>query len=285
MRELKIIRRKTMKQTNEKKYILPDGMALELSTDNGVTFADAGLLAGGITLTHNFDKVPVNGGNLKIVTQSVKNQTLSIAPSALWSQDLAIYEKFGGGLYNRTAVAGTKVEDFEQTVAVGWKYNKFIKITNQNANGSAIVINSVTGATNGALVAETDYFLSQNDKGEYGIIIIDSATVTTENQVVVIDYDYTPAASSYITAGTSSIELNSFQIRMRHYTDLALTTYDLEVYIYSASMDSGLQLNFKGQNEDGLFESTVAFTGELDETRASGDQLFKWLIATSALNV
>jgi len=76
-----------------------------------------------------------------------------------------------------------------------WNYNNFIRITNQNGDGSAITVNSVTGATDGLLVAGTDYYVGQNDDGEYGIFIIDSATVTTETQDITIDYDYTPNSS------------------------------------------------------------------------------------------
>lgn len=272
-------------QTNVTKYIIPDGMNISISADSGSTWYDIGLLAGGATMTHNFTKETINGGNKTKVIERVKDQTIALAPSALWSQDLEVFEKLGGGLYSRTAVAGSIVNNATQTVAANsWAYKKFIKIANQNYNGGAITVDSVTGATDGVLVADTDYYVGQNDKGEYGIYVLDSVTVTTLNQVLTIQYDYTPAASSYITAGTSVLSLTSFQVRMRHYTDTALTIYDQEVYIYSASTDAGIQFNFKGQNEEGLFETTMAFTGSLDESRTAGDQLFKWLIATSALN-
>lgn len=272
-------------QTTVSKYIIPDGMNISVSTDSGSSWFDIGLLAGGSTLTHNFTKETINGGNKAKIIDRVKDQTVALAPSALWSQDLEVFQKLGGGLYTRTAVAGSIVNNATQAVASGaWAYNKFIKITNQNYNGGAITVDSVTGATDGLLVADTDYYVGQNDKGEYGVFIIDSATVTTLSQIMTIQYDYTPAASSYITAGTSTLSLTSFQVRMRHYTDVALTTYDQEVYIYSASTDAGIQFNFKGQNEEGLFETTMAFTGALDESRTAGDQLFKWLISTSALN-
>jgi hypothetical protein len=274
------------RQTSVKKYMLPDGVNLSISTDALATWADLGLLSAGVVLTHNWEEELIDAGNAKNILKKIKNQTLSVAPSALWSQDTAIYEKLGGGIYDRTAVAGALVEGAEQVIASGsWKYNKFIKIANQNSDLGAITINSVTLGTNGAIVADTDYYAGQDENGNRGIFIIDSATVTTEAQSVTIDYDYTPAASSYITAGDSSIEMTDFALRLRHYTDDTETTFDMEVIIYSATTDSGLSLNFKGQAEEGLFESTVAFTAKVDDSRTAGDQLFKWLIATSALNV
>jgi len=272
-------------QTNVSKYIIPDGMNIAISTDSGSSWSDIGLLAGGATLTHNFTKQTINGGNKNKIVDRIKDQTVALAPSALWSQDLAVFEKLGGGLYTRTAVAGTPVTGASQVVAAnGWAYQKFIKLTNQNYDGSAVTVNSVTGSVDGLLAVNTDYYIGRNEAGEYGIFVLDSATVTTVNQTLTINTDYTPAASSYITAGTSLLELTSFQVRMRHYTDVGLTAFDQEVYVYNAATDSGIQFNFKGQNEDGLFETTMSFTGSLDESRTSGDQLFKWLIATSALN-
>jgi hypothetical protein len=242
------------RQTSKKQYMLPDGVNLSISTDALATWADMGLLAGGVVLTHNWEEELIDAGNAKKILKKIKNQTLGVAPSALWSQDTSIYEKLGGGVYNRTAVAGTIVNNASQVVAIGWAYNKFIKIENQNGSGAIITPDSVTASTNGLLVANTDYYIGQNDRGEYGIFILDSATVTTLNQTITIVYDYTPSASSYITAGDSSIEMTDFALRLRHYTDDTETTYDMEVIIYAATTDSGLSLNFKGQAEEGLFE-------------------------------
>ena len=277
-----------MKQTNVSKYILPDGVNFAISTDSGSSYDDVGLLAAGATFTHNFDKEETNGGNKNLIIDRIKNQKLEFAPSALWSQDLAVFAKFGIGLYTNTPIAAVLVSGAEQVVASGaWAYagtKSFIKIANQNFDKGAITINSVTGSVDGALDLNDDYFLQTDVEGNRGIYIVDGTNTTTEAQTITIDYDYTPAASNKITAGASNATLTKFIVRLRHYTDEALTTYDMEAFIYSTSMNSGLNINFKGQNEDGLFETTVAFTGNLDENRTSGDQLFSWLVATSALN-
>lgn len=99
-----------------------------------------------------------------------------------------------------SAVAGTLVSGATQTVlADSYAFNQFIKIENQNGDGSAITVNSVTGATDGLLVAWTDYYVGQNTAWEYGIFIIDSLTVTTVSQNLTVDYDYTPNASVTVT--------------------------------------------------------------------------------------
>jgi len=121
-----------------------------------------------------------------------------IEGSFLENVDRDLMNMFLGG--TTSSVAGTLVSGADQVVASGaWSYNGFIKIANQNGNGSAITVNSVTGSVNGVLVAGTDYFVGKNEAGEYGITIIDSTTVTTLVQNMAIDYDYTPNASESIS--------------------------------------------------------------------------------------
>ena len=96
-----------------------------------------------------------------------------------------------------TTIAGTIVSSaIQATVSWNYGFNQFIKIENQNGDGSAITVNSVTGWTDWALVADTDFYIGTNWAGEHGIFIIDSVTVTTMAQVFTIDYDYTPNEST-----------------------------------------------------------------------------------------
>lgn len=107
--------------------------------------------------------------------------------------------KLDKGLVNLTTVAGTIVNNYSQVVASGaWAYNTFIPFDNQNGDGTAITPDSVTAGTNGLLVSETDYFITSVN-GIRGIIVKDSATVTTLAQTITIVYDYTPSASKKIT--------------------------------------------------------------------------------------
>lgn len=117
-------------------------------------------------------------------------------------------------------VAGTLVSSATQTVASGsWSYNKFILIENQNGDGSAITVNSVNGGTDGLLVADTDYYVGQNESGEYGIYIIDSVNLTTESQSITIDYDYTPDAKYQQTNDTTVSAMPSVMLRFQFDND------------------------------------------------------------------
>ena len=265
------------------KIIFPDGVALEVSDDDGSTYYHLGVLSNGTTAAYNYDKIVVESGNAGTLDSRIKNQTIALAPSNLMEWDPEIWQRFSGGSFTYSNVAGVLVSGASQVVASGaWAYNKFIEIENQNGDGSTITVNSVTGGTDGALVSETDFFIGQNEKGVEGIFVKDSTTVTTLVQSITINYDYTPSAGKKIVAGTSSLELTKFIARLRHYTDTALTTYDIEMLIYGVDMDSGLSFAFKGANEDGVNDITVAFTGTVDITRTDGSQLFELLINSDA---
>lgn len=100
-----------------------------------------------------------------------------------------------------TDTAGSLVSGATQTLSSGaYAVNVFYPITNQNGNGGAITINSVTGSVDGALTANDDYDIVLKD-GIYGIVIQDVASgsnITTIAQNIVINYDYTPNATEQL---------------------------------------------------------------------------------------
>lgn len=96
--------------------------------------------------------------------------------------------------YKVENVAGTLVSGSTQDVVNPSAYLSFIVIDNQNGDGSAITVNSVTGSTDGALVAGTDYEVVQAG-GKYGIQLISGGAITTLTQTFTINYDYTPNAT------------------------------------------------------------------------------------------
>jgi hypothetical protein len=268
--------------STEKKIIFPDGSAFEVSDDNGSSYTSVGVLEGGVVFTYNFDKIEVETGNAGDLSARIKNEKLALAPSAFLSWNPEVWEKFGGGALTYTAIANTPVPGATQDILSGvWAFEKFIKIENQNYDGGAITVNTVTGSIDGALTVTTQYVVSQNEKGEYGITILTSGAATLA-QDIEIDYDYTPAAGKQVTAGTSSLVLDDFIVRVRHYTDDALTLWDSELMVYSVDMDSGLSFNMKGANEDGVNSITVAMTAKNKLGNSDGDQLFKLTINEAA---
>jgi len=273
-----------MDQSLQDSYIFGEGVALEVSLDEEASWSNMGVFEGGVVATHNYDKVLLEPGNKGKTCTRTKNETVAIAPTPLITWDMENVSKLSGGIYTYTAVAGTPVIGASQTASSGaWGYNDFILIENQNADLAAVSITTVTGGTNGLLVADTDYYVGTNEKGESGIFIIDSATVTTEAQDMVIVYDYTPATGKLITSGTSTVTISRYVARLRHYTDAALTTYDIEMKIYGTESDAGIAFNYKGLGDDGANNITVALTGNVDTSKTSGAQLFELFIANTAL--
>ena len=265
------------------KIIFPDGVALELSNDSGASYHNIGVLAAGTTATYNYDKIITESGNAGTLLSRIKNQTMAIAPSALYDWDPEIWEKFSGGAFAYTNVAGTPVVGGAEVIAVSAipAYDQAYVIANQNGDGTVPTINSVTGSVDGLLVTLDDYDFVKV-QGGWAIVIHDTVTVTTLAQTFTINSDYTPSSGKKINAGTSSLELSTFIARLRHYTDDALTTYDTELIIHAADLDSGMGFNFKGANEDGVQEITVAMTGKVDTSRTDGDQLFQLFIGADA---
>jgi len=163
------------------------------------------------------------------------------------------------GFVNVETIAGSLVEDAVQTVNIGWAYNKFIEIENQNGNGETILIDSVTGATDGLLVEGTDYYKSQNEKGKWGIFIIDSATLTTLNQNISIVYDYTPNASKKVTFSESG---NKILKAMRLInTDESNKTFKID--IEEGTNFSPISIDFAGDDEEDVAILPVEFHGNI----------------------
>ncbi len=115
---------------------------------------------------------------------------------------------------NDLSVAGTLVSWASQTIASWTKaYNEYTALENQNGDGSAISITSVTGWTDWALVADTDYVLTEVN-WVYGITILDSTTVTTMAQDFVIVYDYTPTATKYLGLNVKALEIPKMVVKI-----------------------------------------------------------------------
>lgn len=170
--------------------------------------------------------------------------------------------KLDGGIINLSTVAGVLVAGAVQLVIAGaWNYNKFIKIAHQNGNGGLIDVNSVTGATDGLLVSETDYFVGQNDLGEYGIFIKDSATVTTLNQNITVNYDYTPNASKKITFTESGSKL----LKAMRLINTDENGKKFQIDINEGSNFAPISVDYAGDEEDNVAILPVDFQGNIVE--------------------
>jgi len=179
-----------------------------------------------------------------------------------------------GSLDTITNIAGSLVTGQTQTIYSGsWTYNQFVPFEHQNGSGAIIAVTSLTGGTNGALVAETDYFIVKNDDGIYGVMIKDSVTVTTTSQNIVIVYNYTPNASvTYETGGKSAIPY--FYVRMTN-TDENGKIVKWET-LGKCNLMKGDEIVFKKYNaDDTRVPIPVSIQVRQDITLTAGKQLMK----------
>ena len=89
------------RQTNEKNMLFPDGFRLEISTDGtvGSEWADVGVLAGGATVTFNWDEFYLDGGNYEGLVDKAINPTIALAPSAVWNFDATVIKNLFPGMF------------------------------------------------------------------------------------------------------------------------------------------------------------------------------------------
>jgi len=243
---------------------------------SGSAFTDLGVMANGFTSTFQTSSSEIEFGNKANPDKVHKNLKLQISPSEFYTIKNSNLALLSGGVITETVTAGTLVAGAEQTIDSGdWGYLSTIELTGKNSSGAVPTINSVTGGTDGALTVNVDYFIT-TAPGGWAIYFVSGTNISTLAQDIVVDTDYTPTASSVNKAGTSSITLNPIELQIRHYTDAALTTYDYELIVYRCFVDAGSLVETKnGARSDTDFDTyTFTLTGECDDTRAVGDQLF-----------
>jgi hypothetical protein len=229
----------------------------------------------GCTITENL-------GSTKQESQNVRDTYAMSAQSATvtmdWFEQMysAANQILRSDIDNITNIAGALVSGATQTVDSGdWGYDKFVKIENQNGDGSAITVNSVTGGTDGALVLTTDYVVGQNNFDEYGIYLKSGGNITTLSQDLVIDYDYTPTAKQQIDTGGFDGEIPKFQMKIEN---IYAVGKNVTYYIWLCQLTNGRNLEFKKYNEDDTrLVATVEIEAQLDPTRsaANKDQLMR----------
>lgn len=120
-----------------------------------------------------------------------------------------------------TVTPGTPVAAYSDVIASGaWAYNTFYPFAKQNGDGTVQTVASITGSTDGLLVVDVDYVITKNPStGDWGISVIDSATVTTLSQSITAVYAYTPYASKTLTVKAGSFVPTSFVCRLIHTND------------------------------------------------------------------
>jgi hypothetical protein len=152
-------------------------------------------------------------------------------------------------------------------------------IENQNGDGSLPTINSVTGSVDGALVLDTDYFVTKLPEAGWAIYVVDSVSVTTESQDIVINVDYTPAAQTILKRGG---------VKVMTPIQLAFQTVDVngdyvQFIFYKAFGNGADGHGFSPENSAESVTMDLVFTAKMDANRPGGDKLFRKVIGGASL--
>lgn len=168
------------------------------------------------------------------------------------------------GLVTLSTVAGTLVSGASQVIANPFVANKFYPITNQNGDGSAITVNSVTGGTDGALTADDDFHVTVDSQGIYGIVlntVAGGTNITTLAQTITIDYDYTPSASKKLTFTDSGTKTKKV-IRLVNTDE---NSKEFRIDINECTNFVPISIDFAGDDEEDVAIVPIQCEGDIVE--------------------
>jgi len=254
---------------------IPAGCTVKIGNTVG-TLATLGVLKGDASIEITYDNVKVQGSKAETLVDFVKNMKAA-ATFEMYQLNLTNIQKLLDGAAEVSHVAAAIVNDHDQTIAAdAYDFNEFIEAEYQNGDGSLLQIDAtgeptLSGSVDGPLVYGTDFIAVQNAEGKWGIIIIDSVTVTTMNQIFTYSYDYTPAESYSLKMGANSAELVSKIVEFSKTID----GLEFRARLWSVTNENGLTLAFPDSAGDEPASLPVTLTGGLDTDKASGEQLIE----------
>lgn len=237
------------------------GSVRVLVGDDFSSLTDIGALRNPV-ITSLSEKQRIEFDNVDDLKKFVKGKRMQVTfdLAEINFDNLAVLD---AGLINLTTVAGTPVSNATQLVVAGqWDFEQFIEIANQNGDGSAINVDSVTGATDGALTEDTDFHVVEAN-GKYGIVIHNTGSggVTTANQNVTIQYDYTPNASKKITMNESG----SATLKVMRIINEDNDGNEFRIDIENGTNFAPISLDFAADDEDNVAILPVDFQGDIVE--------------------
>lgn len=249
---------------------LPRGYEVAIQTDTATpnVYTDLGVTYDDGSVEFTYDKTEWTGSQGEPIKTFYNNMAINATFTLAQIQLVNINRLLSGAsAYSTTAATPVSVTD-EDLLTGAWALNTFIPFANQS--GAATVPTSITLANAGALVLDTDYIIVQS-AGIWGVVILDTAD-TDIDETLELNYTYTPAATSILTAGSSSIDVvpRSLRIRKSNPDGLYFT-----FTVYSATQDDGFSMAFPRWDSTDPVTLPVTMTGKLDTSRTNLDQLFR----------
>lgn len=283
--------------TKTENVYFPDGAVVSVKEKGGSTFTDLGAISTAIAQTLTYETNDFETANASTLNRQIRNMKMN-GSFTLINLNQAAIEKIGGGMFTVTTVAGTLVTDAnitDQTIAAGWAANLIYDLEIvETATGSNLkptakptltsVVLDPTGV-NETLTEDLQYtvYANANSVSGWSISFIPSSMTEPAPTVldIVVDYgDNTPLASSTLKAGSSTVQLQAYEMQVVH-TDSNGLVRKLEMPSVDTNSD-GFQINYKGANEDGVEEMPLTYTAKLATDKPDGEQLFKWTVDEGA---
>jgi hypothetical protein len=255
----------------------PTGTQVLIKATGDSVYSDIGCILAASTGTHNYETDIVECSTGEKVKR-YKNQTIAGA-FTLGNLNPENLTKMSGGMFTYVTVDGTPYTPADQTITSGWVDKSIIAIDTEKLS-TVPVITSVTGGTDGALLEDDDYTIIEYSpaRSGYAIILNTAGTIlTTTAQDVVIDFgSNTPLSSESLTCGDATGDLDATAFKFVSPPDNGKSRV---LEIYSATPESGgFVFGFTDVATGGIEQMPITITGDLDTSRTSGDQLFKWSV-------
>ena len=273
--------------TLRNKMKVADGTKLSIILPSESSYTDIGVVTGDTNISLEWDDFQEESANAGLSDKYVKN------PKANGSFELQQLEydnisRLASGLMTKSVTLGSAVSTIpDQTISAGWtdqtQYDLIAYTSSTDTTklkfSAKPVLTSVKldpDSTEEVLLENTEYIITENSESAsgYSIQFIGTAMTLDDETDYAIEIVYgtnTPVARNSYTIGTSTQHLNSFNIKIEH-TDTNGLVYGVEIYECYTNSGS-LQFMFKSAAESGFNSMPFNFTGIVDTSRASGDQL------------
>ena len=288
-------------QTTIKSYVMPaDGCKVEVEADGEVSYTDIGVVVGNVDASLTWTEAKREWANAE-ADLSVKDMQMDIS-FEMANLNPANIVRLSSGVLTSVPVSDTSHTTIPaQTIAAGWgdkiKYELVMYASATDSTklrmATAPVLTSVKldpDSANETLTAwgagaSGDYSIvaDPNSFSGWSIVFnsVSMATGSPKTKEIEITYDAnTPVASTILYAGSNSVTLAGYKLRLTH-TDSASLKRILDIYnVYTKS--GGIQFGFKPVTDSATESIKVTATAKVDGTLTDGRQLMAWTYETGA---
>lgn len=237
---------------------------LEIGDDVG-SLVNIGAFRSG-KFEETFDEVSIKSDNAGVIYNGISNHeaVLSCDLMEINLDTLASYLK---GTHTLSVVDGTPVPVTDEMHVL--TDTDAVRLDNKNGDGTMVSGISVTvGAT--PAVLNTDYVLAVDSDGYTVIARVANSVVINSEDMVLVDYTYTPSASKVLDAGG----LQQLTARVARFTNYNSSGKKFEITLWKATAATGISIEFLSDDADDVNVTPIEIKGTRDTFRDNGKQLF-----------